>query len=262
MANYYHYTNIAGLMGIINSKSLWFTDHAFLNDKYEIEKGLTSLLSHFSADEQNSFMEGFKIHNWHTRYCIVSLSRSHEILSQWRAYADDAKGVAIGFNGQFLVNAGVKYKECIYSDHDKIAKKLESKYEQFIKSVVNNWEERESIPKFDVWVVDNKSKFIAVVEDTMNLKNSSFESEQEVRGLLAVDRTEIKIRVSEGLIVPYIEKCLWGEHAPQFQGQKVTIEQVIHEVRLGPKCNDLNMLAINMLGIDKCYVEKYDCGYK
>jgi len=169
-----------------------------------------------------------------------------------------------GSGPQLLKNVGVRYKECIYSDHDKAAEELADKHKQFIKSVIENWEKCStvSLVNFDRWVVDNKSKFIEVVEDTMNLKNSSFESEQEVRGLLAVDRTEIKIRVSERLIVPYIEKCLWGEHAPQFQGQEVTIEQVIHEVRLGPKCNDLNMLAINMLGIDKCYVEKYDCGYK
>ncbi|BCG65497.1 MAG: hypothetical protein methR_P3336 [Methyloprofundus sp.] len=260
---YYHYTNIVGLMGIINSKSLWFTDHAFLNDKHEIKKGLTSLLSHFSAAEQKSFMLGFDFHNWHTRYCIVSLSKSYEILSQWRAYADDGKGVAIGFSKQLLADAGVKYKECIYSDHDEIAEALAGKHEQFIKSVAENWEKfsEMSLENFDRWVVENKSKFIEVVEDTMNLKNSSFESEQEIRGILAVDRTEMKNRVSGNLIIPYTEKYLWGKGILKFRGEEVIIGQVIHQVWLGPKCNDLNKLTINMLGIDKCHVEKYDCGY-
>ena len=46
-------------MGIINSKSLWFTDHALLNDSHEIKNGLTSLLSYFSKDENDSFMQAF-----------------------------------------------------------------------------------------------------------------------------------------------------------------------------------------------------------
>ena len=160
-------------------------------------------------------------------------------------------------------NTGVKYKECIYKGHDKIAKDLAGIYEPFIKSVVNEWKGGSSIDRFDEWVVneENKSKFIEIIEDTMNLKNSSFESEQEIRGIIAVDRTEIKTRFSEQLITPYIAPCLWGEHAPLFNEKEVTIGQVIHQVWLGPKCNGLNKTAINMLGIEKNYVDTYNCGY-
>lgn len=71
----------------------------------------------------------------------------------------------------------------------------------------------------------------------------------------------MKTRASEQLLIPYIDKCLWGEYAPKFREKEVTIGQVIHEVRLGPKCKDLNKTAISTSGIEYCHIEKYDCGY-
>lgn len=102
----------------------------------KLKNGLTSLLSHFLEDERKYFMQAFEIHNWHTRYCVASLSKTYKILSQWRAYADDGKGLVIGFSPQFLRNVGVKYKVCKYSDHDKAAEDQAGKHERFINSVV------------------------------------------------------------------------------------------------------------------------------
>ncbi len=36
---WYHYTTAAGLRGILESKSLWVTDHRFLNDTSEFTHG-------------------------------------------------------------------------------------------------------------------------------------------------------------------------------------------------------------------------------
>jgi hypothetical protein len=105
----YHYTNMAGLRGIFESESIWFTDFRHLNDPSEIVHGIemshdvirdlktgadgrVSLFLDCLADMMSpvNFSKALE-------YLIGSFSRARDDLGQWRAYADNGKGVAIGF---------------------------------------------------------------------------------------------------------------------------------------------------------------------
>jgi hypothetical protein len=226
---------------------------------------LTELLAHFEDGEKKSFLDAFRIHNIKTRYCIFSLSKSPSILSQWRAYAEDSTGVAIGLNRQFLEgNVGAKLVACEYKNHEEITKDLKDKHEAFIKSVhlKTRRGENNGMNSIVEWIEKNKHKFTEVIENTMSLKNEAFIDEQEVRAILVIDSDKMEMRVSGDLMIPYTEKFLWGEdNISKFRGETIKIEQVIHEIWLGPKCNELNKIALRMKNISYCDIEKYDCGY-
>jgi hypothetical protein len=115
----YHYTDAAGLCGILASGKLWFTDIFNLNDPTELRHGLntaTKLLT-AQADEgprnakifANNFMamvNGGIEEVAH--YFVCCFSRAGDDLGQWRAYADNGCGYALGFKGPILDQAFAK----------------------------------------------------------------------------------------------------------------------------------------------------------
>ena len=105
----YHYTNVEGLRGIIESETVWFTDFRHMNDPSEIVHGIeisrdvirnlktgkdgrVAMFLDFLADMMrlDNFSRALE-------YFIGSFSRARDDLGQWRAYADNGRGVAVGF---------------------------------------------------------------------------------------------------------------------------------------------------------------------
>lgn len=111
----YHYTDAAGLKGIIDSGKLWASHAWYLNDPHEIQHGirlfLRSLKQHREREKEDkeimSFLDMIRT-NWDmgcTRdespdnyYFCASLSAKHDDLSQYRAYANAGAGYCIGFS--------------------------------------------------------------------------------------------------------------------------------------------------------------------
>ncbi len=105
----YQYTNAGGLNGIFESRQMWFTDYRFLNDPSEFGHGMTvakdmlrdakvgadrraglfldCLKDLFSQDNVDATLAFF----------VASFSRARDDLGQWRSYADNGRGFAIGF---------------------------------------------------------------------------------------------------------------------------------------------------------------------
>src|SRR5580765_3995113 len=104
----YHYTNDVGLRGILQSGCLWLTDIFSLNDPSELRHGLLRaqrILNQKAAtgpEESRLFARMFGSLDKGIRrsghYFICSLSEHRDDLSQWRAYADDGRGYALGFD--------------------------------------------------------------------------------------------------------------------------------------------------------------------
>jgi Protein of unknown function (DUF2971) len=106
----YHYTDARGLKGIIESGAIWFTDYRHMNDPSELVHGIE--LAHLIADDPDlnadqrveAFLKTFIDMFEHARFqatldfFIASFSRSRDELGQWRAYADNGRGFAIGFS--------------------------------------------------------------------------------------------------------------------------------------------------------------------
>ncbi|WP_107758989.1 DUF2971 domain-containing protein [Dickeya sp. Secpp 1600] len=124
----YHYTDAAGLLGIIQSGRLWATDLLFLNDPSEgtflPEKLLGFMRSKPGGltDSEVKIIHGVEaaLHKPRSKkgaYC-VSLSANGDLLSQWRGYGSFGKGYAIGLNlGQLYPHPQVAhFYDVVYGD--------------------------------------------------------------------------------------------------------------------------------------------------
>ena len=115
----YHYTSTAGLKAIIDSQQLWFTDYRHLNDSKELQLGIEQAhealrLAQEGADGRVGLFlrmvaDLLSLENLDTlAFFVGSFTRSRDDLGQWRAYADNGRGVAIGFApAMFAVGAVV-----------------------------------------------------------------------------------------------------------------------------------------------------------
>lgn len=115
----YHYTNDSGLRGILESGRLWLSDIFSLNDPSELKHGISHAVTilngraergpsetkvfatHF-ADFLNRAMPGT------AHYFVCSFSSDGDDLGQWRAYGDNGRGYALGFDGRDLEDAFTK----------------------------------------------------------------------------------------------------------------------------------------------------------
>lgn len=112
----YHYTNDMGLRGILESGNLWVTDIFNLNDPSELSHGFShavKTLNDMAAGgppETKLFGEQFRIFATEggirasAHYFVCSFSADGDDLGQWRAYADNGRGYALGFDGPVLEN--------------------------------------------------------------------------------------------------------------------------------------------------------------
>jgi Protein of unknown function (DUF2971) len=113
----YHYTNDTRLRGIIESGKLWFTDIFGLNDPSELRHGFAvaiDVLKSQIADARPeiamfvSQLERFDVDagiEAAGHFFICCFSGDGDDLGQWRAYADDGRGYALGFETAALEDA-------------------------------------------------------------------------------------------------------------------------------------------------------------
>ena len=118
----YHYTNDAGLAGIIESGKLWFSDIFALNDPSELRHGLgiaIGLLKSRATDarpEIATFASMFERFDLDAgieaagHFFICCFSADGDDLGQWRAYADNGQGFTLGFDTRTLEDAFTKWK--------------------------------------------------------------------------------------------------------------------------------------------------------
>jgi hypothetical protein len=121
----YHYTSADGLLGIIESASLWATDIRFLNDSAEFTFARDILLGELRKRADRLRHERARkivrreldhLARWTALAYVVSFSERGNALSQWRAYAP-RDGVAIGFHRRALrAIDGFVLEKCCYAD--------------------------------------------------------------------------------------------------------------------------------------------------
>lgn len=99
----YHYCSVQSFLAILTSKRLWLTDATKMNDSHEglwaeslVEAFIADQSVSMSDDDRYSFLTGYRLNR--LRPFLFCLSSEPDILSQWRAYANDGTGVAIGFS--------------------------------------------------------------------------------------------------------------------------------------------------------------------
>lgn len=241
----FHYTNAAGLAGILKDKSLRATHSSYVNDEEEIlgfydrilPSILRPMLPQISDSDFEKIISGFKeaASLWHDYY-ITSFStptadnkfvRENGLLSQWRAYGSDG-GYALVLDtaalNDVLCEEGKAYPEIEYrlgdvqyrlNDNrrtgdqvtDGMIENLEKAFEEFVRSGKKKGAE-------------NLAKWLTTL--SLFFKHEGFEEENEVRlvlpqlgpgmesipKLLSVKQHPICTRTRNGEVVPYVELCV------------------------------------------------------
>lgn len=130
----YHYCSANTLVSIIQNKTVRFSDLNMMNDAQEglwgyrvFEEAATRLITRQGIpdeipiipkeffDHVDSFWSpyGLRLANF-----VACFSSDGDSLSQWRAYADDGQGFAIGFKAGALRRMPVQMLDVLY-DHDE-----------------------------------------------------------------------------------------------------------------------------------------------
>ena len=110
----YHYTDVAGLIGILNTGSLRATNLRFMNDAKELSHAwelmrqvLTEAESKAELPAQVELVQELRRVTsvplgGYPDFYSVSFSADGDLLSQWRGYGSDGGGYAIGFDSARL----------------------------------------------------------------------------------------------------------------------------------------------------------------
>lgn len=266
----YHYTNIESFNAIYRSGIVWASDCRYLNDREEFIRAKDMFLACSDEQVREMLKIAFNAYGLKKFHCVFSLSRSPKVLSQWRAYGDDGKGVSIGI----YVDNILSYKkypsaslvECIYEKQEEFISNLKDICSEEIVEIVRMFKSTEDI----AWnsagslidVVENNCEPIEkIICQLLKVKNAAFLEEQETRLVLNVPISEVKTRSSNGLIIPYVEHDLF----PYDENHLSPFAFVVPEVWFGPKCDKRNIEVLRSMGHLGWFagdtLKQYDCGY-
>ncbi len=271
----YHYTDLNGLKGIVENQCFFSSNSAYLNDKEEFFYGLklfkTAISNYTStSNEEEEIIAKInevisnKLDSYHFVTCF---SLEGDILSQWRAYANDGKGIAIGFDLNKLTES-IKPKatgiRIIYNDGEQkeITKKIVDITIQFYKSQLSVLESLNQIELYTVIAQEANEIFNKYIAQ---FKHRSFEEEKEYRLDLSIDidlnkNRELSYRVGRNnLLVPYLflktnfQEELEQKKSNSEESEESIIKKIkykvkalpIKEIIIGPSLDyDLNKKSI------------------
>ena len=206
----YHYTTQKGILGIIPTRTMWATQAHFLNDRNEVfltfkllERELRRMVSESSNQQHRSLLNEIR-HSLskvdQTHICTVSFCESGDLLSQWRGYAAQGKGYAMGFD---LAELSIIAKQqnfvvwpCVYNPTLQL---------ELVKYLIHCW-----IEKFSEQMLDH-GKMIEEINTSICklapiLKDESFIEEQEWRLVSTATGGEKNMAFREGVfsLIPYL----------------------------------------------------------
>jgi hypothetical protein len=103
----FHYTSPRGLHGMLQSAAIWATHAEFLNDRTElsyVEQVIASAAKSLEGEAHTRYsrelLRVLQLPNWRgyepRDVFVACFSASSDSLSQWRAYANDGLGYAVG----------------------------------------------------------------------------------------------------------------------------------------------------------------------
>jgi hypothetical protein len=229
----YHYTSAAGLRGIIESQKLWFTSYRHLNDPSELTHGMNvahrllkeigegagdGLVKMFCDLVDNLFQHGNFADVF--GFYIASLSRADNDLGQWRTYADNGQGFALGLDPNLF--------EAIETPNPKPTEHIvmpvvygndaDQRYRAAIEVAAGIVQaNRPHLSDKEVGIPfmrEMANQLIAgqLIGISLGVKHEAYSNEREVRlvvlGTQHAQKSDVRTRIRGSEIVPYMESDL------------------------------------------------------
>lgn len=273
---FYHYCSSDTFLAICTGKKLRFSDMNSMNDSLEGSWGYDLLIqvgNKLISEEKISieFLERLDeiLHFSSFQYLklICCLSKDGDVLSQWRAYTNDATGYCLGFSAKDLLKMPIRILDVIY-DLEKQNENLSTillTLNKLFKS--NDKKENEAFTELSHELSVNLARF----------KNPAFKEELETRlvhvALLDIsDENNPKYRFDNGFVdgepVTYCINYRMNTSVPTayidfdfFHNEINPIKEVI----LGPKNNAHPMgvvLAMSTMGLKDVKVKRSEASYR
>lgn len=236
---WYHYCSAESFMSIIKNKTLRLCDILHMNDKTELlhgERLFDDILKDATIDDFKK--EAIRSIYYAIRERMVllamSFSANDDQLSQWRGYADDAKGFCIGFEAIHFNNLPVHLLQIEYD--------IEAQ-RRLILDYLCEIESR--LPDDLAFDVNDADSIASLQELFSSMKDPSFSEEREFRVLHVLGenedgalydsfldssykdyiKNEICFQIKNNVPVPYLDIYYFLEKS------KMPIKQVV----IGPK---------------------------
>lgn len=211
----YHYTDAAGLAGMLASKKVWATEYRFVNDGSEVELGLQQakrIVRDIRVKEKNDRKLRFLINlqrlleqELPNSSFVFSTSSKRDDLSQWRGYAKEGQGFAIGFSAEFkrkmCARKNISFGKVCYNT-PKQAKRIKDLVNVFYEFCEKNCPEGITEAETSLACIELDA---VIASYAASYKHSSFQNEDEWRLHFYPDADEIRIRVSGTKLIPYAE---------------------------------------------------------
>jgi hypothetical protein len=185
----YHYCSTATLLSILEHGKLRFSDINMMNDPQEwrycyelFERAAGSLLEMVPdkaalegldtdfLDRVDSYLSPKQLYSHPVISCF---SKRPDVLSQWRGYADNARGWSIGFSGRAINAMPVTLLEVVYDPEQQLAE-----LRNFLAAMYISW--RSKGGEFRDAVGEDAALLASFIH---GYKHPSFQEEQEVRAL-------------------------------------------------------------------------------
>lgn len=230
----YHYCSTETFMNIIKSGNIRLSDSYQMNDYME-NKWIDKFLNKYENDANyKDVIDEYRNEKSKIRPHIFCLSSEKDLLSQWRAYADNGKGISIGFDLKTL-----KINEETNENSLFIAKCMynEKEQENILKKIFDEYSKKSSSTKNDIKEVVENLKLLSII-----FKNPAFEEEKEWRIIFLPEITnsytikEIKnkalkldFRCSENKIISFFQLEF------PMEDDKKNDKLPLKEIVLGPK---------------------------
>ncbi|MHA1280525.1 MAG: DUF2971 domain-containing protein [Candidatus Helarchaeota archaeon] len=233
----FHYTDLKGLMGIIENKSIWMTRVSCLNDSLEYVLALRlakDILNEFEVNEKYN-PEKINTLRFEIEYItklnifVSSFTENGDQLSQWRAYGNSSGTYSLGFHGQRLLeeaeNQELILAKCEY-DHEKQREMITSLIREHL--MLKDFNTRELVESKD------NPRTIMRISDTYFwknlgslapiLKHEGFHEEKEWRIITksAKSSKNVLYRKGRSYIIPY------------FNFKFANPKELFKSIRIGP----------------------------
>ncbi len=217
----YHYCSMKAFEGILNSKSLWLSDSMFMNDKYEgrwvdkiVEEVLESLEDDYSEKQLKQYRQQYNTLKDKKAY-MCSFSKEPDKLSQWRAYADKASGVAIGFSREAIRLTGnfdfkLALMDVLYDKEEQTRIIKESIKFSLANDYLEQSKELAYFLKNPSFYEEEEVRFLYTPENDMSYHTFADPLASEYYELMSNNISDEKTRPGNDVEIPYFEYDLKG----------------------------------------------------
>jgi hypothetical protein len=230
----YHYTDAAGLKGIIDKQEIWFTGHRYLNDPSELTFGIDAAHKEIKAvsvkgGSAKCFCDRLSdLFNVHTitdelEYLLAGFSYARNDLGQWRAYGCNGRGFALGLAPHLFaveqekpaqkLNEKIGVYPVEYGDararerHHEIVKKAAEIFEDTANKHKDMLQDKTVASAF----IGNYIRHVmagALIFASLTSKHEAYEHEREVRLMMLGLRTKfiryIETRVKNDELIVFV----------------------------------------------------------